>query len=78
MKNEEATHAYDFNTLYAYVLSTCNNDSYGWSQYEPTDEIQPFDGAIATGSYYIETDKTLAFPLRGNGFYSDAVINELM
>ena len=59
------------------MLSTCNNDQYGWSQYEPTDEIQPFDGVITTGSYYIETDKTLTFPLRGNGVYCDAVINEL-
>ena len=55
LKNEEATHAYVFNQLYAYVLSTCNNDQYGWSQYTPTDEIQPFDGVITTGSYYIET-----------------------
>ena len=58
------------------MLSTCNNDQYGWSQYEPTDEIQPFDGVITTGSYYIETNN--CFPLRGNGFYSDAVINELL
>ena len=78
LKNEEATHAYDFNKLYAYVLSTCNNDQYGWSQYEPTDEIQPFDGVITAGSYYIETDKALTFPLRGNGFYCDAVVNEFL
>ena len=76
LKNQEATHAYDFNKLYAYVLSTCNNDQYGWSQYAPTDEIQSFDGVITTGSYYIETDN--CFPLRGNGFYSDAVINQLL
>ena len=76
LKNEEATHAYDFNKLYAYVLSTCNNDQYGWSQYTPTDEIQPFDGVITTGSYYIETNN--CFPLHGNGFYSDAVINQLL
>lgn len=76
MKNQEATHAYDLNKLYAYVLSTCNNDQYGWSQYAPTDEIQSFDGVITTGSYYIETDN--CFPLRGNGFYSDAVINQLL
>ena len=54
------------------------DDSYGWSQYTPTDEIQPFDGVITTGSYYIETDKTLTFPLRGNGVYCDAVVNELL
>ena len=60
------------------MLSTCNNDQYGWSQYEPTDEIQPFDGVITTGSYNIETDKTLTFPLRGNGVYCDVVVNELL
>jgi hypothetical protein len=76
LKDEEATHAYDFNKLYAFVLSTCGDDEYGWSQYTPTDEIQPFDGTIATGSYYIETDN--CFPLRGNGFYADAVANRLL
>ena len=64
------------NKLYAFVLGTCNNDDYGWSQYAPTDEIQPFDGVIATGSYYIEADNS--FPLHSNGFYSDAVINQLL
>ena len=76
LKNEEATHAYDFNKLYAYVLSTCNNDEYGWSQYAETDEIQRFDGVITTGSYYIETNN--CFPLHGNCFYSDSVINQLL
>jgi hypothetical protein len=76
LKNEEATHAYDFNKLYAFVLSTCNNDEYGWAQFTPTDETKPFDGTITTGSYYIETDN--CFPLHGNGFYSDAVINQLL
>jgi hypothetical protein len=76
LKNKEPTHCYDFNKLYAFVLSTCNNDEYGWSQFSPTDETKPFDGTISTGSYYIETDN--CFPLRGNGFYSDSVVNQLL
>ena len=62
--------------MYAFVLSTCCDDNYGWPQYNPTDEILPFDGTITTGSYYIETDN--GFPLHGNGFYVDAVVSQLL
>ena len=73
LKNEKPTHCFDFNKLYAFVLSTCNDDKYGWSQFMPIDETKPFDGEITTGSYYIETDN--CFPLHCNGCYSDSVIN---
>ena len=36
------------------------------------DNIEPFDGIITEGFYYIET--TNLFPLRGNGFYSKPII----
>ena len=62
-----------FNKLYAYVLSTCNNDKHGWPQFTATDEIQEFDGTITAGSYYVETQN--CFPAPGHGFYSDTAID---
>ena len=47
LEEVQATHAYDFNKLYASILKCCDN--FGWCQYMPTDFVQPFDGCITTG-----------------------------
>ena len=65
-----------FNKLYAYVLSTCNNDKYGWAQFTATDEIQEFDGTMTAGSYYVEIQNCC--PAHGSGSYSDTFIDFFM
>ena len=52
LKETQATHAYDFNKLYASILRCCG-DNFGWCQYIPTDYIEPFDGQITTGLYQL-------------------------
>jgi len=73
LKETQATHAYDFNKLYASILRCCGDD-FGWCQYMPTDFIQPFDGQITTGFYHVIT--TRSFPFRGNGWYADVFVAE--
>jgi len=64
--------AFDKNKQYTNIL--CNCDSFGWSMFSPTDEVEPFDGFIDTGMYYVET--TNSFPLKGNGWYFDDTIEK--
>ena len=51
-----------------------NCDMYGWSMFSTTDEVKPFDGNIATGIYYVETDNW--FPLKQNGWYYDDTVEK--
>jgi hypothetical protein len=76
LSREEATRSYDFNKLYSFILRNCG--SFGWCRYTPTDEVRAFRLAdvIETGFYYIETDNV--FPCRGNGWYCDSFINEIL
>ena len=71
LKDIQATDAYDFNKLYASILRCCD-DNFGWAQFMPVDEVQPFDGNITTGIYFVVTDNCV--PLHGNGWYADAVV----
>jgi len=75
LKETQATHAYDFNKLYASILRCCGDD-FGWCQYIPTDYIEPFDGKITTGFYHVIT--THSFPFRGNGWYADIFVAEAL
>ena len=40
------------------------------------DNVEPFDGEITPGFYYIESDNT--FPLTGNGFYSKPMVDYVL
>ena len=73
LKEVQATHAYDFNKLYASILQCCGDD-FGWCQYMPTGCVQQFDGCITTGFYFVVT--TRCFPFRGNGWYADVFVAE--
>ena len=75
LKDTQATHAYDFNKLYASILRCCGDD-FGWCQYIPTDYIEPFDGQITTGFYHVITAHS--FPFRGNGWYADIFVAEAL
>ena len=66
--------AIDKNKFYAHILTVC--DQFGWSIFTVLDEVQHFDGTIATGIFYVET--TCGFPLRGNGWYFDGVVNDAL
>ena len=48
-----------------------SKDSY--CVYSVLDNIEPFDGKVEDGFYYIETECNL--PLRGNGFYSKPLVD---
>eukprot|EP00971_Amphidinium_carterae_P337418 6474193-Amphidinium_carterae.1 len=63
--------AYDINKQYTHILSTC--DEYGWCQCSPVDQVEIVDGNIETGFYFVTT--TNYFPLKGNGWYSDYVVD---
>ena len=77
IKPVQATKAYDFNKLYAYILLCCNNDDiYGWSQFLPTDEVKPFDGVISKGIYFVKCYN--AKPFRGNGWYCDSFVADAL
>ena len=54
LKDVQATNAYDFNKLYAFILKFCG-DNFGWCSYLPTDCIEPYDQNIKTGFYFIDT-----------------------
>ena len=58
LKDTQATHAYDFNKLYASILRCCGDD-FGWCQYIPTDYIEPFDGQVTTGPSSLATQARL-------------------
>ena len=64
--------AFDINKQYTNILLRC--DKYGWCKFTPMDEVQPFDGNIETGIYYVETDNY--FLLKGNGWYFDDTIEK--
>ena len=68
--NSTGTTAYDINKQYTNILHKC--DDFGWSQFMPTDEAQPYDGKIETGMYFIETENCR--PLKGNGWYWDIIV----
>jgi DNA replication protein DnaC len=44
-----------------------------YPRYSVLDDVEPFDGVITTGFYYIESENT--FPLRKNGFYSKPMVD---
>ena len=69
---DKADIAFDVNKQYTNILMNC--DDYGWPIYMPTDEVEPNDGNIETGRYYIETTDT--FALEGNGWYCDSVVEK--
>ena len=63
--------ACDFNKHYTSNLMG-EDLKFGWSVFNVFDEIEPFDGTIKTGYYYVETDNF--FPFRGNGAYDADLI----
>jgi hypothetical protein len=64
--------AYDVNKQYTSILS--KGDKYGWALYSPMDKVEPFDGKIQTGFYFITTENYK--PLKGNGWYCDYVVDK--
>lgn len=59
--------------LYANDIVKCRRNlllyaGYDFARYSVLDNIEPFNGELTTGFYYVETLNT--YPLRGNGFYS--------
>ena len=47
---------------------------FGWCQYKPTDEVEPYgQGEVKTGFYYIECENS--WPFHGNGWYADIFIH---
>ena len=71
LQDVQATDAYDFNKLYSSILKQLD-DKFGWPQFQPNDNVEPFDGVISTGFYLVNCKEYL--PLRGNGWYSDSVV----
>ena len=68
--------AYDKHKKYKSMLRSC--DAFGWSIFNPTDEIKTFNpiSDIETGLYFIETYNS--FPLKGNGWYFDCVVEKAL
>ena len=65
--------AFDINKQYTNILMKCDN-KFGWSVYNPTDEVKNFDGRIETGRYFIITNDTFLFS--GNGWYADIIVEK--
>ncbi len=70
--SSDAKTAMDMNKCYANILK--KGDKYGWGRFMATDEIEPFDGKIQCGLYYVITDDDVLF--RGNNWYSDNIVNK--
>ena len=71
---EKGEIAFDVNKQYTNILINC--DDYGWAIYMPTDEVEPYDGKIDTGRYWVDTNET--FALEGNGWYCDSVVEKAL
>jgi len=52
LQDTQATDAYDFNKLYLSILKELH-DNFGWAPFQPNDYVEPFDGVIPTGFYWI-------------------------
>ena len=66
--------AYDKNRQCTSILRSC--DTFGRSVFNPTDEVKTFNAIsyIETGLNFIETYNS--FPLKGNGWYFDGVVEK--
>ena len=61
----------------AYDINKCRKNimyhsKYEWAVYSVMDDVCNFDGEVKCGFYYVET--TSYFPMRGNGWYSQPMI----
>ena len=75
-KNNSGKVAYDNNKQYTSIIRSC--DDFGWSLFSPTDEVNTFNpiADTETGLYFIETSNS--FPLKGNGWYFDGVVEKAL
>ena len=66
---------------YAYDMAKCRKNiayyySSSWCVFTVMDDVVPFDGNIRAGFYFVESKNI--FPLRGNGWYSENMINHCL
>ena len=74
INNKKSLTSYDVKKQYTNILSSCAD--YGWSVFNPSDEVKPYNGEVKTGLFYIKTNNY--FPLKGDGWYFDSVVEKAL
>jgi hypothetical protein len=72
-KVTEVVQAFDIRRCYTNAILNRRDP---WPVFTPNAGIEPFNGNIVTGAYYVDTENI--FPLKKSGWYSDCLIRDCL